>query len=313
MSFVHNNLLITGNNFGDLRVWELKMSSNELPDLNLRFSIPSAHVGTVECMHVFGNTLCTTGGNDGLFKGWDITTGDILGSVGCHTGTLSIINSMSGETTYQPSKRNRSWTQDEMKSAVIGMYFVPTLQNLATICRDGTIHSWDYGKVNALPKNSNKINHNPLHQLNNGHMNRRNSQSDCVLTAAAALSTLSGRRSNKLTGGKIRKMKYLRRIMTSSGDEKLKNHMRNCIIQAAYEHANNPIWNKVPDAPFLGADGQMYEHLKKAFALFSGMRPCTTCRNQSQGVSTFILSIQYASSLNLSNHCYCMLLFLNLF
>jgi len=72
--------------------------------------------------------------------------------------------------------------------------------------------------------------------------------------------------------------------------------MRLSIIKAAYEHASNPDWRKFPETPFIGADGQVYRYIKKAFATFSGMRPCEKCRRSSQGAYRCRLQMKHDSS-----------------
>jgi len=92
---IHDNLLITGTNNGDVRFWQLQCSrdksrmigsNSSLPNLSLRYDLIGIHNGAIELLVNIGNVLLTSGGNDGKIVGWDISTGSRLGDMQCHQG-----------------------------------------------------------------------------------------------------------------------------------------------------------------------------------------------------------------------------------
>eukprot|EP00978_Attheya_sp_CCMP212_P015067 scaffold38725_cov52-Attheya_sp.AAC.1 len=134
MEFYHDTVLVTGSNFGDVCVWDLNISrdsgfSDSMSRLTIRHRTNSAHNGTVEAVEVCGNIALTSGGNDGAIKGWDLSKGTLLGIVSCHPGRAL------------PDVRD----QTMLKSSVVGSLFHN--ESIVSICRDGTLHTWDYNSV----------------------------------------------------------------------------------------------------------------------------------------------------------------------
>ena len=162
-------------------------------------------------------------------------------------------------------------------------------KSLVSLCRDGSLYLWQYGVIGDA-KIDLEIKKPSWMEV--GQIEGR------VLTAAATLSNLSGKSGSALLlpesypSSRVLKLERLRQIMTCDGDscpskEKrdLRDKMRFSIIKAAYEHATHPEWQKLPETPFIGADGKKYAFIKKAFAEFSGMKPCIKCRKLTKGVS----------------------------
>eukprot|EP00978_Attheya_sp_CCMP212_P017445 scaffold46466_cov44-Attheya_sp.AAC.1 len=135
MEFYHDTVLVTGSNFGDVCVWDLNNISrdsgfsDDVSWLTIRHRTNSAHNGTVEAVEVCGNIALTSGGNDGAIKGWDLSKGTLLGIVSCHPGRAL------------PDVRD----QTMLKSSVVGSLFHN--ESIVSICRDGTLHTWDYNSV----------------------------------------------------------------------------------------------------------------------------------------------------------------------
>eukprot|EP00978_Attheya_sp_CCMP212_P011306 scaffold27859_cov55-Attheya_sp.AAC.8 len=146
MAFAHGTVLITGSNFGDVRFWDLQMmvreeedSSHRVPRLTLRHGICSAHDGTVEVVEVCGNVALTSGGNDGMIKGWDLSKGTMMGAIPCHVGKP--LHSLLLDTQDRAKRGKKKM----LKSSVVGAIFQN--ESLVCICRDGTLHTWDYSSI----------------------------------------------------------------------------------------------------------------------------------------------------------------------
>eukprot|EP00804_Cyclotella_cryptica_P020164 CCRYP_014920-RB/>CCRYP_014920-RB protein AED:0.18 eAED:0.21 QI:257/0/0/1/0/0/4/0/852 len=93
LTFVQKNMFVSGDNQGDIRVWDLDCTHGSMRNadnlslsLKLRRHIKSAHNGSVElCMNI-RNVLMTSGGNDGNIVGWDTVSWKKIGVFCCHQG-----------------------------------------------------------------------------------------------------------------------------------------------------------------------------------------------------------------------------------
>ncbi len=287
LKVVNDKTLIAGDTSGNVRVWDIIETENDIvrnsqkhlsqnvPDLSILFKIPAAHGGTIEKIEVVGNVLLTTGGSDGFVRGWELKHGDLIGSVLCHPGFL-------------PHHMNQGFGP-RLKSSVVGFLFTDA-KTCMTLCRDGSLHLWNYGAVSNQEVNF---------QIRRLSWDNTTQEIECgVIPAAAVLSNLAGTTTSALLiphsnpPAKALGLQSLKRIMTCDGNphptgeqKNLRDRMRLAIIKAAYEHASNSDWQKFPETPFIGADGKVYRYIKKAFATFSGMRPCRHCRRSNRGVS----------------------------
>ena len=283
LKVIRDKFLVSGDTSGNVRVWDIlnehknmrqgtsKSIIEQSPNLSILFKIPAAHGGTIEEIDVIGNVLLTTGGSDGFIRGWDLNQGDLIGSVSCHKGI------------------SKMCLPQTLKSSVVGL-FCTGCQNLISLCRDGSLHIWDYGKVSEkkIEFKIRKLSWDlTTSEIEGG-----------VIPAAAVLSNLGGKTTSSLLiphsnpPANVLGLQDLKKIMTCYGNhqptesqKKLRDCMRLSIIKAAYEHASNPDWSKFPETPFIGCDGKVYRYIKKAFATFSGMRPCRLCRGDKKGVS----------------------------
>lgn len=287
LKVVNDNTLIAGDTSGNVRVWDIvqtetdivhngrKVLSQPSPDLSILFKIPAAHGGTIEKIEVIGNVLLTTGGSDGFVRGWELKQGDLIGSVSCHPGVL-------------PHHLNQGFVPS-LKSSVVGFLFTDCSSTM-TLCRDGSLHVWNYGAVSNQEVNFH------IRKLS---WDQTTQEIECgVIPAAAVLSNLAGTTTSALLiphsnpPAKALGLQALKKIMTcdenpnpTKEQKNLRDRMRLAIIKAAYEHASNSDWQKFPETPFIGADGKVYRYIKKAFSTFSGMRPCRQCKRSNRGVS----------------------------
>lgn len=139
MNFVHNNLLVTCTNNGDLRIWKLqcwdelcRYNGGEIgpkPQLKLKYDKMNLHNGAVEVVMNVGDMLLTSGGNDGKVIGVDLNNGLILQSIDCHAGER--LQNSEGSTFLA-------------KSCVVDMIVSGKEGCLISLCRDGTLQRWDF-------------------------------------------------------------------------------------------------------------------------------------------------------------------------
>ena len=127
--FVHDNLLITGTNNGDVRFWQMHVAESPsrsigrgpVPALTLRYDLMGIHNGAVELLTVVGDVLLSSGGNDGKIVGRDISTGLILGTIRCHSG------------------RRLEGGGGAVHSCVVDLLLNGTEGSLISLCRDGSL------------------------------------------------------------------------------------------------------------------------------------------------------------------------------
>ena len=139
MKFLHNELLVTCTNNGDLRIWKLqccnKPSSRSgckivrKPQLELKYDKMSLHNGAVEVVMNVGDVLLTSGGNEGTATAIDLNNGLILQSIDCHTGER--LQHHDGNTLLA-------------KSCVVDMIVSGKEGCMITLCRDGTLQRWNF-------------------------------------------------------------------------------------------------------------------------------------------------------------------------
>mmetsp|Transcript_33909 Transcript_33909/g.65179 ORF Transcript_33909/g.65179 Transcript_33909/m.65179 type:complete len:898 (-) Transcript_33909:305-2998(-) len=135
MVFMYNQLLVTGSNSGDLRVWQLKCFENkhrtgdaEVPKLTLRNELSNNHItGAIEFLANVGDLLIASGGNNGELICWDINTGLKLGSLDCHIG--------------RPINGDRT-----LRSCVVEVFLDGKDGRIITLCRDGVLNQWEFKK-----------------------------------------------------------------------------------------------------------------------------------------------------------------------
>lgn len=140
MKFVYNDLLVSGTNNGDLRIWKLhscvnRRSSTELPprpQLDLKYDKMGLHNGGIEVVTHVGDILLTSGGNDGKVLGVDLNTGLILGNLDCHPGEL-IQHAESGNMVLA-------------KSCVVDLIISGKDRCMTSFCRDGTMQRWGFNR-----------------------------------------------------------------------------------------------------------------------------------------------------------------------
>ena len=127
--FVNSHMLCSGNNQGDVRIWNLVTmdgtddGNNTFPGLSLCHFFKHAHNGPVETAMHLGDVIITSGGNDGNLFGWDMTSGKQLGVLSCHYGQETF-----DETTGEKGL---------VKSCVVGAQIVNN--GLISLCRDGVL------------------------------------------------------------------------------------------------------------------------------------------------------------------------------
>ena len=134
-----NKLLITGNTNGELRFWSFSVSSHYnkfgvlLPRFrfDLKRDLLDAHCGAVEVCIIIGDIILTSGGNDGLLVGWDVSSNKKMGSIICHQGISIQI----------PGRQNRRTLKCCPVSASL------LRGKLMILCRDGYLTEWNYGVI----------------------------------------------------------------------------------------------------------------------------------------------------------------------
>jgi WD40 repeat protein len=127
--FINESVLVSGNNQGDIRIWDVEgIAENDdtVPGLTLRYFLKSAHNGPVETALSIGDVVVTSGGNDGNLVAWDATSGQRLGAVLCHYG----------QETFDESTGEKG----TVKSCVMGATVVK--KRLVSLCRDGALAEW---------------------------------------------------------------------------------------------------------------------------------------------------------------------------
>jgi WD40 repeat protein len=141
--FIHNNLLITGTNAGDVRIWQLECKGNKSRangkgklrlKLSLRHELFGGHSGAVELMVNIGDVLLTSGGNDGSVLGWNLTSGLKICKVVCHRG----------REVPLPFPQLGVWPV--VKSSVVDVVINAKDGVLTSLCRDGTLEQWTFGR-----------------------------------------------------------------------------------------------------------------------------------------------------------------------
>ena len=158
IKFARKDVLMSGSNEGDICFWDLKLhlpdlmqakdssrhtmitdsnSPKLMPNLVLRHRISTAHNGTVESVEVCGNVALTSGGNEGEVKAWNIQSGNLLGQVRCHQGVVF--------PPPLPSSTKKGRGRKLLRRAVIGSTIYQG--NIISVCRDGTLHVWDYRSI----------------------------------------------------------------------------------------------------------------------------------------------------------------------
>lgn len=129
--FVHDNLLITGSNNGDVRFWQMNVTEiasraiSKVPNLTLRYDLIGTHYGAVELLTNVGDVLLSSGGNDGCIVGWDINSGRRLGSIQCHSGRR--LENDGGEDIIT------------IRSCVVDVLLSGKEGSLISLCRDGSL------------------------------------------------------------------------------------------------------------------------------------------------------------------------------
>ena len=146
-------------------------------------------------------------------------------------------------------------------------------KSLLCLCRDGTLFNWKY--TQDVEKHESR-------------------SSDTLDSSGATANDWLAKllrpaiKSSKAAGikkqQKIRTLAELKQVMTKSGRASvaLQQRMRLEIFKSAVAVALQPDHK---DAPFLGADGKIYESTKKSFSKYSGLQACASCRSRAQGVS----------------------------
>ncbi|KAL3786930.1 hypothetical protein HJC23_013265 [Cyclotella cryptica] len=137
LTFVQKNMFVSGDNQGDIRVWDLDCTHGSMRNadnlslsLKLRRHIKSAHNGSVElCMNI-RNVLMTSGGNDGNIVGWDTVSWKKIGVFCCHQG----------KDVLHPTTQ----ASHVLKSCVVGAILTGRDGRLVSLCRDGVISEWVY-------------------------------------------------------------------------------------------------------------------------------------------------------------------------
>ena len=135
--FIHNNLLVTGTNGGDVRIWQIRCVENHtrslelavIPKLTLRHELNNIFNGAVEFVATIGDVLLTSGGNDGELIGYDVDTGLKLGSLRCHPGRIM-----------------KDRRETKAYSCVVDVVLNGKDGRLITLCRDGMLNQWKFDK-----------------------------------------------------------------------------------------------------------------------------------------------------------------------
>ena len=137
IKFINQNTLISGNNQGDVRVWEVDQMKGPVENddsivsgLSLQFLLKGLHNGPVETAMNIGDVVITSGGNNGNIIAFDASDGRILGALVCHFG----------KETYDETTGEKGC----VKSCVVGATVVGN--KLVSLCRDGVLAKWAYSK-----------------------------------------------------------------------------------------------------------------------------------------------------------------------
>jgi len=277
MKFLDDDILLAGSTHGDVKVLQLRIREDLVRSTRVHASVvtlhrmSSAHIGTIEQIERFGDVLITSGGFDGQLKGWNYRTGRLLGSITCHPGRHS-----APETA--PVQPNRPIFSSVVGSVMLDDY--TDGKSLLCLCRDGSLFNWKY--IQDVEKHESR-------------------SSDTLDSSWLAKFLRPAIKSAKVAGlkkhQKIRTLAELKQVMTKSGRASvtLQQRMRLEIFKSAVAVALRPDHK---DAPFLGADGKIYESTKKAFGRYSGLQACASCRSRAQGVSVlFFLLVETRQSL----------------
>lgn len=286
------NTIITGSNFGDVRFWEvqfLKKGSADrharmgpsMPKLVMRHRIPAAHGGTLEFIEAIGNTVLTSGGGDGLINGWDLDSGNLLGVIACHAGRALVEPRLPAEAEIVRKKKKK------LMSCVMGS--IVYNKSLISMCRDGTLHKWEYGDmiVSMRKAKQQRVASNDLMFPSESDWISVFLHNEAIMPASSSKVVRKKEPPKSTSRGRamIHSIDELKIIMNASnGHSSLdkRRRMQISILKASIERSRD---RKLKDGPFLGADGKTYESLKRAFALFSGLKACQICRASAQGVS----------------------------
>ena len=156
MRVVNGRALVAGSTCGNLAVFDIHQPGVEvfdtpgprpLPPIGTldqvqwfkpRYTLNHLHMGTVDSIEYIGHTLFTSGGGDGLLKGLDVRTGQVLGTVQCHGGRDPSLRPSEGDT---PKRRPRS----KFKSSVVGNVLIG--DSIVSLCRDGTLNMFDFSRA----------------------------------------------------------------------------------------------------------------------------------------------------------------------
>lgn len=153
LSLFKKNVLICGNNKGDVRVFDVvqkktyakkKRKSVLRPNASLRLSqrfiVPRAHSGNIDSLTFFGDILLTTGGNDGLTKAWSTKSGSSIGSVvsflGADSSKLCALKNLC-------HTEKRVYSYEGLKSAIVSNFFCG--RAMISFNRAGDLCRWEYG------------------------------------------------------------------------------------------------------------------------------------------------------------------------
>jgi WD40 repeat protein len=129
--FINHSVLVSGNNQGDIRMWDVEGITENgviVPGLTLRYFLKAAHNGPVETVLNIGDVVVSSGGNDGNLIAFEATSGRRLGAVLCHYGQETF-----DETTGE---------KGTVKSCVMGAAILN--KRLVSLCRDGALAEWHF-------------------------------------------------------------------------------------------------------------------------------------------------------------------------
>lgn len=145
--FINDTVLVTGTNQGSVRIWCLEWKNNPnrnigkgpMPRLTLRYDLMGQHSGSVEVCTNIGDTLLTSGGDDGKIIGWDVNSGMKIGTaLSCHPGkTLTRLDTGDEITVY---------------SSVIDFVLNVADGKLISLCRDGVLAEWSFCSKSGMIK-----------------------------------------------------------------------------------------------------------------------------------------------------------------
>ncbi|KAL3781869.1 hypothetical protein HJC23_005409 [Cyclotella cryptica] len=137
--FINDDLLVTGTNQGDVRIWRLEIKNisgrcigkGPLPKLTLKNDLMGQHSGSVEVCTNVGDVLLTSGGDDGSIVGWDTYSGIKLCTLKCHRGK-ELVHPDTGDRTV-------------VRSSVVDVVMNRVDGRLVSLCRDGVLAEWKFG------------------------------------------------------------------------------------------------------------------------------------------------------------------------